>query len=120
MLKNILLVGSGGFVGSVARYLTAQWMQRWANTGFPIGTLAVNILGCLLLGLLLGIAERSGQVWRMLLVVGFCGGFTTFSAFAGENFQLLRSNQTGHFLLYSSASLGLGLLAVWLGHALAR
>lgn len=122
MVRTLLLIGIGGAAGSILRYLVAVWLRQTPAT-FPYGTLAVNILGCLLIGVLAGLSERFRwftDEWRIFLSVGFCGGFTTFSAFALENIRLLQNNQYGPFLLYTSLSLVLGLVAVVAGNGLAR
>ena len=119
MLKNVMLVGLGGFAGSVARYLVALAFYRVSWMALPLGTLTVNVLGSLLIGLLLGIADRSALLtleWRLFLMVGLCGGFTTFSSFTGENLVLLRNGQILSLLLYTGLSLLLGFAAVYLGY----
>ena len=80
MLKLILFIGTGGFLGSVSRFLVSRYFQQVFLSSFPYGTFIVNILGCLLIGVLYGIFDRSGAVspeWRLFLVAGFCGGFAT-------------------------------------------
>ena len=88
MIKTLLLVGTGGFLGSVSRFLASRYMQENFPTAFPFGTFFVNVAGCFLIGLIYGFSERSALLtpgWKMFLAVGFCGGFTTFSTFANEN-----------------------------------
>lgn len=117
MLKTILLVGVGGAVGSILRYLTNVWVARNFLHIFPLATLLVNVLGCLLIGLLVGIFDRqqlSSRELQYLFITGFCGGFTTFSAFSLENVVLLE-NHTTLALFYIAASIVLGIGAVWLG-----
>ena len=119
MLK-LLLVGLGGFAGSLARYGVSVLGARW-TTGFPVGTLAVNLLGCLIVGGLVPFLEGSPPMperARLLVVTGFLGGFTTFSAFGLETQALAQRGQPGMAALYVAASVGLGLGAVWLGKAL--
>lgn len=123
-MTRLLLVALGGAVGSVLRYLVAGWVQRAANGDvFPYGTLVVNVAGCLLIGLLAGVAET--RAWfspemRLLLMVGLLGGFTTFSTFGYESFQLLRGSETMLVLANVGVSVVAGMLAVWLGYTLAR
>ena len=119
MFKEILFVGLGGFAGSALRYVVG----RWLSGGFPWGTLAVNVAGCLLIGLVYALVERgnlSSPELRLLLTVGFCGGFTTFSAFMGENLAMLRAGEFVPFALYTAGSVLLGLGAVWFGWWLAK
>jgi fluoride exporter len=123
-LFNVLLVGAGGCIGSIARYLTVLSVDRRINGVFPCGTFAVNVVGSFILGLLLAWttlkSDSHSFQWRLFLGTGFCGGFTTFSAFAVENVSLLEKNFPGTALLYISTSLIAGLLAVWAGFSLAR
>ncbi|GAA4388914.1 fluoride efflux transporter CrcB [Hymenobacter koreensis] len=116
------LVAAGGGVGAVARYLLQQYVQgRWP-LAWPVGTGAVNALGCLLAGLLLGLFERYalGAPWRLLFITGVCGGFTTFSAFALENVALLRSGQVALAALYAGGSVAVGMLLAAAGYWLTR
>ncbi len=114
-----LLVGFGGFVGSVLRYWVSGVVQAVASdASFPLGTLAVNVLGCLTIGVLSELAESRGFLsadTRALLVVGFLGGFTTFSAFANETINALRDGGVATAALNVSLSLALCLGAVWAG-----
>ena len=119
MLKQLLLIGTGGFIGSVARFLVSRLNTRIEWFSIPIGTLMVNILGSLLIGFLIGISEKSPILtveWRMFLMVGLCGGFTTFSSFTGENLVLLKDGQILPLLLYTALSIFLGFIAVYLGY----
>jgi CrcB protein len=123
MIKTILLIGSGGFLGSVLRFLASRFMQNHFPSAFPYGTFFVNITGCFLIGLIYGLSERSSLLttgWKMFLAVGFCGGFTTFSAFANENLVLLRDGDFFHFLLYTGLSVFLGIGATFLGVLIAK
>ncbi len=123
MLKTLLYIGTGSFIGGIARYLTARAVQNSIASAFPYGTMVVNILGCLLIGLIFGISERTNLIndeWRIFLTVGFCGGFTTFSTFANENMNLLRDGNFFHFALYTGLSVFLGLIAVFFGNALTK
>ena len=122
-MKEALLVGAGGFLGSIMRYGLGRWAAAMAP-GFPIpaGTLLVNVAGCFVIGLLFRLAEAQQWpgAWRWFLFTGILGGFTTFSAFGLETFNLLRAGQTGPALLNIAAQLLLGLGAVWAGYALGR
>lgn len=122
-MKILLIIGTGGFVGSISRYLVSQYLQRIFETTFPIGTLTVNVLGSFFIGIIYAFSER-GEIltpeWRMFLAVGLCGGFTTFSSFAYENFTMLNLQQVFYSALYTGLSLIFGLLAVYLGVLLVR
>lgn len=118
MLKLILIIGTGSFIGGIARFLTSRYIQNTVISAFPFGTFIVNILGCFLIGLFYGISERSNIInpeWRMFLTVGFCGGFTTFSTFANENIALIRDGNFLFFALYASLSVFIGITATYLG-----
>jgi len=119
MLKSLLLVGTGGCIGSVLRYLTGLGVARLLPGAFPWGTLTVNIVGCLIMGLVLGSVPRDND-WKLLLATGLCGGFTTFSAFASENFELLNSGQYVQFTAYTLSSITIGIIALAGGLAIAR
>lgn len=123
-MYQVLLVGAGGFLGSIFRYLISNLTQTFATgTILPIGTLIVNTLGCLLIGYLDGIAEVR-QLFtpetRLVLFIGFLGGFTTFSTFGFETLQLMRDNQVLCALIYVVLQIIIGLGAVWLGFILAK
>ena len=116
-MKHILLVFFGGGVGSVLRYLIGKWLNN-SNSGIPYGTFAVNIFGSLLIGIILGLAAKGdnlSQSQTILLATGFCGGFTTFSAFAYENHLFLKSGDFTSFALYTIGSFVIGFLAVFAG-----
>ena len=119
MVKNILLVALGGAVGSACRYLVTRVVDI---TAFPIATLAVNLLGCLLVGFLVGIMDRNfmPQQFKLLLISGFCGGFTTFSTFANESFAMMKAGDLLLSGLYIGVSVIFGILAVWFGLQLAK
>lgn len=119
----ILLVAAGGALGAVARYVLSGWVQQASGSAsFPIGTLAVNVIGCFVIGVLAQLAESRGLLTprsRAFLVVGILGGFTTFSSFANESMNLLRADEGLAAALNVGASVALGLLAVWLGRSAA-
>lgn len=118
MTKELLLVGFGGFAGSVLRFLVFKFSSHFSPAWFPFSTFAVNLFGSFLIGLLFALVERSAVLaatLRPLLMAGFCGGFTTFSAFSLENFQLLKEGQYTAVAAYSTASVLLGLVAVIFG-----
>lgn len=120
MFKNILLIGAGGFIGSVARYFVSRLNLVVSFLAIPVGTLLVNVLGSFIIGFLSGIAGKSElltEEWRLFLMVGICGGFTTFSTFTSENLTLLHNGQFMSLFLYTTASLVLGFAAVYLGYA---
>ena len=123
MLKQLLLIGAGGFIGSVARYLISRLNTHVEWLSIPVGTLAVNVLGSMLIGFLIGISEKSPVLTvelRMFLMVGLCGGFTTFSSFSGENLMLMRNGQFLTLFLYTGLSILLGFTAVYLGFISSR
>lgn len=123
MLKMMLLAGVGGFVGTCLRYLTGRLCHLWALGGFPLGTFVVNVVGCFLIGALLGLAERENMItpaMNVMLVTGFCGGFTTFSSFADDAFLLLQHRNLAILALYVALSLILGVVMVWLGRMVVK
>src|SRR5690606_23483423 len=121
--KIIMLVGAGGFIGSVARYLTTFFLMRAVPGIFPYGTFAVNILGCLAIGLVYGLSEKFAWFspeWRLFIATGICGGYTTFSTFAYENIKLLQQGELMTFAWYSLSSFILSLVAVAVGLLLTK
>ncbi len=121
-MKSFLLVFLGGGLGSGLRYLVTTSMSQYSKV-LPFGTFAVNMLGCLLIGLILGYAQKENALTSnqtLLLATGFCGGFTTFSAFAQENFQLLKTGDIMQFSIYTIGSIVVGLIAVFIGLYIAK
>ncbi|WP_142783457.1 fluoride efflux transporter CrcB [Changchengzhania lutea] len=121
-MKNILLVFFGGGFGSILRYIIGKYLNN-SQTGIPYGTFAANILGSLLIGIILGMAAKNNALTQnhtLLLATGFCGGFTTFSAFAYENHVFLKSGDFTSFALYTIASFIIGFLAVFFGMYLVK
>ncbi len=122
-MENIFLVGIGGFIGSISRYLVSGYAQQLSQSvDFPYGTLAVNVLGCFIIGVLSQLAESRGLFTgeaRLFAVTGFLGGFTTFSSFGNETLNLARDSQMTGALANIGANVALGLFAVWLGRSAA-
>ena len=127
-MENILLVFTGGGIGAVCRYLTTTHIGARFGTVFPWGTLAVNTIGSFLMGLIMGglllLTERAeislAEPARLLLTVGFLGGFTTFSSLSLETLTLMRGDSTFYVFANIASNLVLGLLAAWLGLMAAR
>ena len=122
VMFRLILVGSGGFLGAVFRYLLSGFVQSLTKSiGFPYGTMVVNIVGCLLIGVLSQMDELRGILStesRLLLLVGVLGAFTTFSTFSNETLNLLTENKIGFALLNVVVSVTVGLGAVWIGRVL--
>lgn len=122
MIQNCLFVMLGGAVGALLRYGISRLMAGITLLSMPLGTLLVNIAGCFLLGWLTGIAQVHSNASRplmLMLTVGLCGAFTTFSTFSAENIKLLENGQLLSTLLYTAASIFLGFLLFWFGKSLA-
>ncbi len=118
MIKNILLIGLGGGLGSIARYLCQKWFMDHYPHSFPWGTFTVNFIGCFLIGLFWAIAFKSfsgNESWKLFLMTGICGGFTTFSAFTLEGIGLVKEQRLGLFFVYIGGSVVIGLLATYAG-----
>ena len=120
-MKPLLLVAAGGAIGSTARYLLSAWtLHRTLDWRFPLGTFAVNVLGCLAVGVIGGYVVKHDSFSsdaRLFLLTGLAGGFTTFSAFGLETFYLLRRSEYLVAAGYVASSVMLGLLVLWLGFA---
>lgn len=118
MIRSLLLVGLGGAIGSMARYSVARIVNARYTQPFPLATFIINIVGCFLIGLLFGYVQKNNSqhsdLW-LILATGFCGGFTTFSAFALENVNLLKGQLNITALLYIAASVIVGILLCRLG-----
>ena len=123
MVKSLIIVGFGGFIGTVARFLISRYFQVNISSLFPWGTFFVNILGCLIIGMVYGISEKGDFLSpeaRLFLTVGICGGFTTFSTFSNDAFLLLKQQEWIRFAFYTSLSFFLGLLAVYAGRIITK
>ena len=122
-MKLALYIGLGGFFGSIARYYVSKINLIPVFFNIPLGTLLVNILGSFIIGFLTGFADRSIILtveWRMFLMVGFCGGFTTLSTFANENLTMLRNANFEGIIVYTALSVFLAFLFVYLGYNLSK
>jgi CrcB protein len=122
-MLQVLVIGFGGFLGTIARFGLSGFVQKLVGGSFPLGTLAVNILGCLVIGILMYLIEdRSmfGPTARLFLTMGLLGGFTTFSSFGCETLDLLRDGDYRSAVINVGASVFLGLGAVWAGRALMK
>lgn len=120
-MNNLIIVALGSALGGVSRYLLSDCVRRPFPTAFPLGTLVVNLAGCFVMGLLAGLLAHTralSEARWLLLAVGFCGSFTTFSTFAADNLRLLSEKSLPLFLLNLGLSVAGGLLAAWLGYRL--
>ena len=118
MWKTIIYVATGSAIGGVGRFLLQQFIQKRADSLFPYGTLFVNILGCFIIGIVAGLADKGNLLspqGRIFLAAGFCGGFTTFSSFISENHSMLRNGELLNTFTYMSVSIVIGLAATALG-----
>lgn len=123
MLRSLLVVGGGSFVGGALRYLVMKLVPTPTAHPFPLGTFLVNILGCLIIGFLYALMERYRLLspdLRLFLTVGFCGGFTTFSTFVNDSFTLFRGGLSLLGLAYIAASVVAGLVMLYAGYALVK
>ena len=123
MIKSLLIVGTGSFIGGAMRYWLSTLMKSVCGQGFPWGTLMVNLLGCFLFGMLYAVFGKSNatdNTLYLLLTTGICGGFTTFSTFANESVQMLQQGNTWGFVGYVATSVVAGLALIALGYGVAK
>lgn len=123
MLKSMIIVGIGSFLGGSLRYVTSTMMKNVCGQDFPWGTLTVNLLGCLVFGLIFALFSKyatTSSPWYLLFTTGICGGFTTFSTFANESMQMLQSGNIGGFIGYVSTSVIGGIALIGLGYLIIK
>lgn len=122
MFRTIIIVGTGGFIGSVMRYLLQVFIENKLLSTFPLATMIANITGSFIIGVVFALAEKSlmNSDWRIFMSVGICGGFTTFSAFAFNNFNMIKEHTWNQLFLNIGGTMILGILAVYLGIILVR
>jgi fluoride exporter len=122
-MKPILIIGIGGAFGSICRYLAQVYIGKYTSLTFPTGTLVVNLTGCFLIGILFGLGSKYAWMtmeWRLFLITGICGGYTTFSSYSLDSITLLRHGNYTYFFVYVLGSVVFGLLATVAGAALVR
>jgi CrcB protein len=119
---TLIWIALGGAIGSVLRYTLGGAVQRFSAKGFPIGTLSVNVIGCLIIGILMQrlMNDQTHPAARAFLIVGFCGGFTTFSTFSSETVGLMLGGEMGRATIYVLLSVALCLAATWGGMTMAK
>jgi CrcB protein len=123
MIKAMIIAGCGGFVGTCGRYLIGRWCAAIFHGLFPVGTFLVNIIGCFIIGLMFGLVGRTNVMTpgeNVLLITGFCGGFTTFSSFADDLFLLGAKGEWTMSMTYALLSIILGVLLVYFGRWLVK
>lgn len=121
MIKSVLIVGFGGFLGSVGRYLISYWyLSKETTLVFPYPTFAANLIGCFLIGVLFGMSTKLSKEQLLFFSTGFCGGFTTFSSFSLENIQLFQKGEFNIAVLYTVLSLAIGFCLTALGYLAAK
>lgn len=118
MGRILLIIGTGGFIGSAARYLSQQVISKYFPAVFPLGTLTINVTGCFLIGIIYALSDIGNILtpeWRAFLATGFCGGFTTFSTFSYESLNLMKDGEFLYLALYIGLSVILGFAATYFG-----
>ena len=119
MLKSLLIVGTGSFIGGAMRYLLSTYMKNMYGQTFPWGTLVVNLLGCFVFGIIFALFSKhnsANNTFCLLLTTGICGGFTTFSTFANESVQMIQNGNIGEFIGYMATSVIVGIALIALGY----
>jgi fluoride exporter len=123
MLRTVFIIGTGGFIGSVLRFLVQIFVERNLSSTFPYGTLVANIAGSFLIGIVYALTEKGTLMspeWRIFMAVGLCGGFTTFSSFSYNNFTMISEQTFLQLILNIGSNIFLGIIAVYLGVILIR
>ena len=119
MIKSVLIVGIGSFIGGALRYLISTLFKQFCTQGFPWGTLLVNLMGCFIFGIIFALFSKyssTSHPWCLLLTTGLCGGFTTFSTFAYESVLMLQQGNLSGFISYVATSLIMGISLFALGY----
>lgn len=121
-MRQLFWVGIGSFLGGVFRYMTSLLLSQKVTTGFPYATFSVNLIGCLLIGLIYGLFDKNiiNNDWRLFLATGICGGFTTFSAFSYESLELIKGGNLLTAVIYVASSIVCGLLLTYVGYQLVK
>lgn len=119
MLKSLLIVGTGSFIGGAMRYSLSTYIKNMYGQTFPWGTLVVNLLGCFVFGIIFALFSKhnsTDNTFCLLLTTGICGGFTTFSTFANESVQMIQNGNIGEFIGYVATSVIAGIALIALGY----